>query len=52
MAGRATAKALATDGFFATIEFAEITKFSLDALMKLAGQAGLMVRVEIMRPAA
>jgi hypothetical protein len=24
MAGRATAKALATDGFFATIEFAEI----------------------------
>jgi predicted XRE-type DNA-binding protein len=29
-----------------------ITKFSLDALMKLAGQAGLTVRVEIMRPAA
>jgi predicted XRE-type DNA-binding protein len=29
-----------------------ITKFSLDALMKLATRAGLTVRVEIMRPAA
>jgi predicted XRE-type DNA-binding protein len=29
-----------------------ITKFSLDALMKLAGRAGLAVRVEVMRPAA
>jgi predicted XRE-type DNA-binding protein len=29
-----------------------ITKFSLDALMKLAGRAGLSVRVQIMRPAA
>jgi len=29
-----------------------ITKFSLDALMKLATRAGLAVRVEIMRPAA
>jgi predicted XRE-type DNA-binding protein len=29
-----------------------ITKFSLDALMKLAGRAGLSVRVEIMRRAA
>jgi predicted XRE-type DNA-binding protein len=29
-----------------------ITKFSLDALMKLAGRAGLAVRLQIMRPAA
>jgi predicted XRE-type DNA-binding protein len=29
-----------------------ITKFSLDALMKLAPRAGLAVRVKIMRPAA
>ena len=29
-----------------------IGKFSLDALMKLAGRAGLCVRVEIIRPAA
>jgi predicted XRE-type DNA-binding protein len=29
-----------------------ITKFSLDALMKLAAEAGLSVRIEIMRPAA
>jgi predicted XRE-type DNA-binding protein len=29
-----------------------ITKFSLDALMKLAARAGLAVRVEVVRPAA
>ena len=29
-----------------------ITKFSLDALMKLAGRVGLSVRVEVIRPAA
>jgi predicted XRE-type DNA-binding protein len=29
-----------------------ITKFSLDALIKLATRAGLAVRVEIVRPAA
>jgi predicted XRE-type DNA-binding protein len=29
-----------------------ITKFSLDALMKIAVKAGLSVRVEIVRPAA
>jgi predicted XRE-type DNA-binding protein len=29
-----------------------IAKFSLDALMALAGRAGLSVRVQIMRPAA
>ncbi len=29
-----------------------IDKFSLDALMNLAGQAGLSVRVEVSRPAA
>jgi predicted XRE-type DNA-binding protein len=29
-----------------------ISKFSLDALMAVAGRAGLSVRVEIMRPAA
>ena len=29
-----------------------ISRFSLDALMALAGRAGLSVRVEIMRPAA
>jgi predicted XRE-type DNA-binding protein len=29
-----------------------IAKFSLDALMEIAGRAGLSVRVEIFRPAA
>ena len=29
-----------------------IGKFSLDALMEIAGRAGLSVRVEILRPAA
>jgi len=29
-----------------------IGKFSLDALMVLAGRAGLTVRLEILRPAA
>lgn len=29
-----------------------ITKFSLDALMRLAERAGLSVRVEVVRPAA
>jgi predicted XRE-type DNA-binding protein len=29
-----------------------ITKFSLDALMKIAVKAGLSVRIEIIRPAA
>ena len=29
-----------------------ITKFSLDALVKLASRAGLAVRVEVVRPAA